>query len=370
MLDVVGYAVAPRYFFVQNQAETLLYMGHGYHEDAHVRTIERDIFPENIGKSWTKGLQTVILFACSVLDIRDMNCWWPECTNPGLLWLDSVPGPSTWLGFQKSAPRLFHQDDHGEDIVCTLADQRRQGRSWVDAWHLATHKNQWMGSSTQGEPPRSGCLTKPRHNAVAGVAIGGRDDTDIDRMYYYWDEQCWWPGICFYSWAELPEAHWREPCTICLYQEPAGLEVWVIPPIEVHVYNPAGQHVGPGVEGIETGIPGASYGIGAAVLESGEEVTPLHVSIQGADLNDIYRLHFVSVVDGPFDLFIEIPDRSAGVFYRASYLAVPGRAGTGYFLLLEPDNDFSLLVDDDGDGLFDRRWAPSTLTTHPTPGAP
>lgn len=304
-----------------------------------------------------------------------MNCWWYRKggdrarTDPGLKWLENVPGPSTWLGFQEKAPVLFAPGEDGEDIVCALAYQHGWGGySWIDAWHLATHKNEWLespGSATPEDPPQSGCQTNPRHNAVAAVAIGGESD---GRMYYYWHEECGW-FFCSYTWRELPEVQWEEPC-ICLHQEPVGLEVWVIPPVEVHIYNGVGQHVGPGAEGIETGIPQSSYGFGIAILRSGEEVTPLHVSIEGADLGGVYRLRLASVVDGPFDLFIEIPDRSMGVFYRVSYLAVPGRAGTEYFLPLEPGTDFGLMVDGDGDGVFEGRWAPSALETYTAPGAP
>ncbi len=63
-------------FFIQNQADVLLYLGHGDHNNNYLYLHgDKEGRPSEVSTAWDKSLQTVIFFGCSVLDINDMNGW-------------------------------------------------------------------------------------------------------------------------------------------------------------------------------------------------------------------------------------------------------------------------------------------------------
>jgi len=336
-VEVVGYAgVTPDEFFIQNQARVFLYLGHGSHQYNYVYLTGSDTQgePHDVSDAWHNGLETVIIFGCSVLDINDVNGWWGSVTSPGKKWVDRVSGPQTWLGFQDKAPLVGVPGQDGETALYALASERVAGKSWIEAWRRAT------GNETSITP----------HKFVGAVAIE-------ECNYYYWKEYCY-PiiGCRRYTWEVIPCSDWNSSSQ--------GLEGFMASPAEVHIYDQQGRHVGPNEQGgIDTEIPGSAYW--NPIVAGEPDADARRVSIRTADLSHAYRLRLVGTGEGTFDFFLEIPDRSTGTLYQTTYVSVPVSSGAEFALTLERGADFVLAVDadGDGDGIFEGQVAPSGVFT-------
>ena len=278
-------SVTPDEFFIQNQADVFLYLGHGSHDrnELFLWSTKKGT-PDEVGSDWSDNVQTVILFGCSVLDINDYNNWWSgdsHTKSPGKEWEDKVPGPQTWLGFQHYAPVVGDPDQEGETGLYALVDQRASGDSWVNAWRKAT------GDETS--------ITS--HKFVGAVAIDGEACE-----YYYWKEYCY-PiiGCTRYTWGSVPCADWNS--------SNQQIQALLTASAEMHFYDAQGRHLGPdGQGGVDTEIPGSAYWTPIMAEEPG--VDARRVSIRAADLSHSYRLGLAGTGNGTFDLHLEVPDRS------------------------------------------------------------
>jgi len=331
-VEVVDYPdVTPDEFFIQNQADVLFYLGHGNHDQNFVYLEGADTRgePKDINDYWTEGLQTVILFGCSVLDINDMNGWWSNTVSPGKAWV-ALPGPQTWLGFQHYAPVVGDPDERGETALYALAPGHATGKSWVEAWRRAT----------------SGEITPNKF--VGAVAIE-------EFNYHYWKEYCY-PiiGCRRYTWEVVPSSEWNSSSQ--------GLEGFMASPAEVHIYDQQGRHVGTNEQGgIDTEIHGSAYWTPIVAGESDADAR--RVSIRIADLSHNYRLRLVGTGEGTFDFYLEIPDRLTSTLYQTTYVGVPVSSGAEFALTLERGTDFVLAVDAEGDGIFEGQVMPSDIFT-------
>ncbi len=183
----VGGNYKPAYAFVKNQADLLVYIGHGSSKDGAIMVYPKvkgaDVSweyshctPENIGSSWSEDVDTAILFASSVLCVNDnaFNNNYPDEHNddpnptPGKKWVDKVmgaSGPNYLLGFNYMAPTTVvdkkGKDQKGRDILYNWVKEYGRGNKPIDAWEKATKQG----------------LCKQPFNACA---------IDKEKDYYYW----------------------------------------------------------------------------------------------------------------------------------------------------------------------------------------
>ncbi len=326
--------------FVHNQAEILLYVGHGHHDDNYLDLNgERSAKPDDfINGVWTEGLNKVILMGCSVLDINDYNSWWPggsHLASPGKKWA-TIPGPEQLMGFQYMAPLVGDPDDKGERAIELWSLYYTEVSPWwclnesagICAWRLATSVN-----------------INPLTRFPTATAI----DTD---KYYYWKKWFQIPhlNIDVFTWQSVPRDEWE------LDRDDLGALMGS--PVELHFYDRDGHHLGPNSSGgFDTDIPGSSYQI--------PEGTDYKVAfIRNADLSDEYIVRLVGTGAGTFDFNLLIPERNVGVRYDVAYVDIPVVTGTLGTIDLRSGTSFTLSLDMDGDGWFEQQLTPTAMTTH------
>jgi len=335
-LSAPAYPGAPQgKVYVQNQADVLFYIGHGSHSANYVflsGSDEAQGHPDLINTNgyWNHGLQTVIFFACSVLDINNYDGCADDNGSPGTEWI-ALAGPKTWLGFKWTAPT----GEQGRAQIRKFAAEYVASGNWITAWRTATGDN----------------IKAFRH----AVAI---DDTN----YYYWDcpisindprgTGCWCLGAP--TWETIPRTD--------LNSSTQGLELLVASPVEVHVYDALGRHVGPNAQGgLDLEIPGAAYW--TPIVAGDPHPDARRVSIPAADLSHAYQITLVGTATGQFDFYLEAPDRATGALYHANYLSVTVAAGDTFALSLQRGADFRLAADRDGDGVFEGYVTPSAVSS-------
>lgn len=155
---------------VQEQADWFYYSGHGLHD------------PETIGAGspasamdWHKGMNTVFIAGCSILDINNYNKRKHEDTgvkptnSPGLTW--SLTGPKHFLGYNWTAP-VDNQDGDAfttSKIIAECLSYIKGGMTPEDSWMLANlHAKNVNGKATST-------------NACAISNLSGSGN----RVYYY-----------------------------------------------------------------------------------------------------------------------------------------------------------------------------------------
>ena len=288
--------------FAKNQADILLYIGHGWHKENWLLLEELEYngksTPAYIAQAWDDELDIVMLFVCSVLDIGDQNGWWkrkdPTQSNlsPGKAWIDL--GSKQWLGFQFYAPLVRTQ--FGYNMIYAWASQYAGNGDAEDSWRFASG---W---------PMPGDL------GMSAVA----NDTQI---YSYWEryDWCWfglWPCWDAYTWRELPRALWEA--------EVESLEGLMASPADVHLYDSLGRHLGPdGAGGFDAEIPGSSTWLAPLANKEEAEAKARRVSVLGADLSNGYNLQLEGSGVGNFHFLLEVPDQAHGQLYHVAYLTVP-----------------------------------------------
>lgn len=318
-VDLVDYTVEPDVFFVQNQADILLYLGHGWHEDEEFALYnDTRVNINSLEDTWNKNLETIIFFGCSLLDINNMNGWNTTNYSPGIIMVENNPGPLTWLGFQQYAPLLDEQQ--GDKLLYWAGENYPGYLDWIETWKYA---------SWELIPPRK------YHGAVA---------IDMEAcVYYYWKpfdiNFRGVPRTIYTIWEDLPCDEWE--------RDVLGLDLLVASPVELHIYDEFGNHVGLSDQGLyETEIPGSSTWI-VPLDESG-----LHqgrrFSIHPADLSQEYDISIIGTGDGIFDLLAEIPDRQTGNLVRFGFTEIPVFLGEEFELHLGPgiESDLSLYRSD------------------------
>ncbi len=318
-------------FFIQNQADVLFYLGHGMHTENFVHLSgDEEGYPLLIDEDWNKGLQTVIFFACSVLDINNYDGCADDDKSPGKEWI-ALAGPQTWIGFKWTAPTGVQ----GRSQIQSFASEYVSSGDWIAAWQTATGEN-----------------TTAFRQAV------GIDSSN----YYYWgcfisyndpdNEGCRCGGPI--TWETVPRAD--------LDLSNRGLEMLLASPVEIHAYDQQGRHVGPNAHGgIDTEIPGSAYW--TPIVAGDPDPDARRVSIPSGDLSHDYRIELTGTGDGTFSFYLEVPDRSTGVLYHADYLSVTVAISDEFSLALERGTGFVLAADRDGDGIFEGQVAPSSVSS-------
>lgn len=331
-------------FFIKNQADVFFYVGEGWHGSNRLVLLDGKneewpyyARPDLVGSSWS-DVETVFLLGCSVLDIDNLEgLAGADYSSPGRAWAEMVPGPDTWLGFQWKAPLVGPQ--RGELAAYELAQRIALGSMWINAWRGATGWN---------------VFPLPPHSFPTAVAI----DLSGEGDYFHWHpwieelpERLQW----IYTWESWPRSKWGTSS--------AGLEIAVASPVQVHVYDIAGRHVGPNATGgYDADIPGSSSFVAPAMIndQNGEAE---RVSIRPADLSSVYEVQLIGTADGEFDFALEVPDRSGGVLFNVAYMDVPVTQGMQFSLSLERSTDFTLWQDQDGDGEFETPLVPTDVSS-------
>lgn len=126
-------------------------------------------------------------------------------------------------------------------------------------------------------------------------------------------------------------------------------------PADLHFYDGEGRHVGPNIHtgGIDTEIPGANYVDTPA--SAGK-----FIGLRDRDLPGESRLLLRGNGSGSCSLFVRYPLHNAEYVRAANYVSIGELGETGVAeLTLSDSESFTLRVDDDGDGSWDRYVEPS-----------
>jgi len=327
-VELVMYDAVPDEFFIKNQADVLLYIGEGWHDDNYLYLLNRIedengnvvnpgeiVEPSDLDGSW-ESVDVPIFFGCSVLDINNLNNWDIDPSSPGLKWVEEVPGPQIWLGFQFSAPQIINQK--GYEILYALADEFvGKGESWVDAWEHAT----------------SGDLTTYRASGAVAINL-----IEEDGVYYYWHEVICIKFLgCLYNWRSVDRSEWMSSSS--------GLDALIASPAEVHIYDYAGRHTGPTIGGgYDMEIPGSEIStteVSGELADAGDSQA-LRTSILTADLSQLDSIILVGTDIGTFDFVFNIPDRLNGIQYKVAFIDVP--VSPLEVFIIEPDADTEFVM--------------------------
>ena len=128
-------------------------------------------------------------------------------------------------------------------------------------------------------------------------------------------------------------------------------------PVEIHLYDSQGNHVGKNAAGtVEMQIPGSEY------FER-EEDHSKNIVIRNADVTGNYRLEIEGSGEGTMDLKIQAPDFGGNQVDKNQYLTVPINPSTKGELNITPAKDYGLKLDQDNDGVFEEQRAPDFIET-------
>lgn len=134
-----------------------------------------------------------------------------------------------------------------------------------------------------------------------------------------------------------------------------ALSIGAQSPVELHVYDDQGHHVGLDEDGeVQSEISGASYA----------EFEPTHakmISVGGDELADSYEVRVQGTGDGNLTLSLQVVDDSGE--YAALYESVPVTSATEGRLQVVGRRVANLEVDQDGDGDFESTVTPETFGT-------
>ncbi|RJQ46401.1 MAG: hypothetical protein C4534_02955 [Gaiellales bacterium] len=132
----------------------------------------------------------------------------------------------------------------------------------------------------------------------------------------------------------------------------------VASPVDIHLYDSAGNHVGINEAGsLDEQIPGAEY----------IEIPELHrktIIIHGGDASAGYRFELEGTGEGTFDFTVGSPDKTTNSADTVNYVAVPVNASTRVHLELARNADYQLQVDSEGDGVVDELRPPDSIAHH------
>ena len=127
--------------------------------------------------------------------------------------------------------------------------------------------------------------------------------------------------------------------------------------MDIHLYDSQGRHVGRNEQGgIDEEIPGAEY----------IEIPDLHektITVHGGDGLDGYRFVLTGTGTGAFDFTVTSADHAHNSSDTVKYISVPVTADTEASVTLDQQQDYTLVVDDDGDGTTDEQRRPDSVVT-------
>jgi parallel beta-helix repeat protein len=207
-ISTTGSAQLNDFFFVENQADYLIYVGHGSSctgsiqlwDSFDLTEIEEGYSPDNINEHWKKDLESAMIFGCAVLDINDCNgtydedyyrelghrCPASDNPNPGMKWLE-VEGVNSILGYNNIAPLVKPIKDGGNDgwsVLRTWINHwLRDDQSFEAAWRLTTDAEDKTDIEEVGGKIGAPPLYDPsyRNSGAALIDFSGR-------KYCFWDK--------------------------------------------------------------------------------------------------------------------------------------------------------------------------------------
>ena len=138
------------------------------------------------------------------------------------------------------------------------------------------------------------------------------------------------------------------------FEEKRTLWAFVGSPVELHVYDSAGRHLGPNLSGgVDLQIPGAEY---TADPETGHSLA----KIPSADPTEGYRVVLRGTDDGTAQLVVGYPEiqQKTQQVIEFSDIAVAPELQAQFTVPVESQAELSLQIDADGDGAFEQRQEP------------
>lgn len=160
-----------------------------------------------------------------------------------------------------------------------------------------------------------------------------------------WDDPfSWFNGLCWDG---------SDSCE----EEPRSIRGSVHSPVDIHLYDSQGRHVGKNDQGgIDEQIPGAEY----------IEIPDLHeksITVHEGDGTEGYRFVLEGTGTGTFDFTLSSPDRAHNSADTAKYLTVPVTPSTEASVLLDQNKNYSLEIDTNGDGTVEEQRQPDSVVT-------
>ncbi|MBE0428690.1 MAG: fibronectin type III domain-containing protein [Thermoleophilia bacterium] len=173
------------------------------------------------------------------------------------------------------------------------------------------------------------------------------------------------PSLCFWCFdgpvgpAFQPGDPWDQPIAWSNVTAGKGylndIIISLYSPVEIHLYDPQGNHVGKNSSGgIDMQIPGSEY------FER-EEDHSKNIVVRNTDVLAGYTLKVEGTGTGTMDLEIQIPDFGGNVADKPRYLAVEVNPAMKAELSVTPAKDFDLQIDADGDGIFEQQRLPDSV---------
>jgi hypothetical protein len=161
-----------------------------------------------------------------------------------------------------------------------------------------------------------------------------------------WDDPfTWFDSLC---WDGIPE---------CQSDPSLDLIGSIASPVDIHLYDSQGNHVGKNESGgIDEQIPNTEY----------IEIPDVHrksIIVHGGDGTEGYRFVLQGTGDGTFDFNIGSPDKAGNSSDKINYLSVPVSTATEAEILLDQNKDYSLQIDADGDGIFEQQRQPDSVVS-------
>lgn len=176
-------------------------------------------------------------------------------------------------------------------------------------------------------------------------------------------DKWWWPiyvdegvpGPAFqgYSWDD--PLGWADSSGLFGYLN--SINISVFSPADIHIYDEYGNHVGVnGAGGIDMQIPGSEY-----FEREGDHSK--NIVIPDADILSNLRLEVVGTGTGNMDIHIQTPDFGGNVVDENQYLTVPVNPNMKGEVNINSTKDFTLNLDNDGDGTFEEQRPADLMET-------
>ncbi|MBK5225510.1 MAG: hypothetical protein JJD96_02930 [Thermoleophilia bacterium] len=187
-------------------------------------------------------------------------------------------------------------------------------------------------------------------------------------------EKWWWPPLITEAGPKGPAFQgdsWNLPLTWAASSGLIGyLNDFILSahsPVEIHLYDPQGNHVGKNAQGgFDMQIPGSEY------FERSEGHSK-NIVVHNADVLSNYTVKIEGTGTGTMDLEIQSPDFGGNVVDKPLYLAVKVSPSMKAELSVTSAKDYNLKLDSDGDGAFEQLRSPdvtqSTATDFTPPAA-
>ncbi|MBN1874660.1 MAG: hypothetical protein JXA33_10555 [Anaerolineae bacterium] len=341
----------------------------------------------DIGNAWIEDVDFVLLFDCSVLDVNDYNGnfdddWPPDKDSeaekgpfdavmpdgttpwhPGERWA-KIPGPDYWLGFNAGAPLFTGQN--GAKIIASWLEKNKgcYAGDCQEYWREATREYFRNANNASAISVQSGnyyywegkCGQKCKDILGKEVCLPAGcfpDDLSFD---WGWIEQSydrWQPGISGlntdYSFASLESP--LDPLSYQPIPMSPPIEVYLLGPAKLHVYDRLGNHVGVNKSGdIDIQIPGGDFN------QPTSEATL--ITIEGGDISEEYSIEILGEESGTASLRYSVPDHFRGHMHEVAYVDFTVDDQSHHLIQLSYGMPLGMSFDVNGDDVLESRILP------------